>query len=114
MKYNYNINKLKLFGYHGLFDEEKNKGQFFYINISYKHKYKSNIQDNIGNVIDYSNICKDVESIFNAKRYNLLESLAKDIKMYLNGKYENSVFKIQIIKSSEYLEFDLDNISVEI
>ena len=114
MKYKYKIKNLKLFGYHGVFDSEKNNGQDFLLNISYKSQPSSIIGDHISNVIDYSNICKDVESIFNSKRYNLLESLANDIKLNLESKYENTIFSIEIIKSSKHMKFSLDSISVKI
>ena len=114
MKYKYKIKNLKLFGYHGVFDSEKNNGQDFLLNISYKSQPPSIIDDHISNVIDYSNICKDVESIFNSKRYNLLESLANDIKLSLESKYENTIFSIEIIKSSKHMKFNLDSISVKI
>ena len=114
MKFKYKIDNLKLFGYHGVFNDEKNNGQYFYINISYECNYPEEINDDLSTVLDYSRICKDVEKIFNLKKYNLLEILVIDIKNYLSIKYKNVNFKVKVFKSDKYMNSNLDNISVEI
>ena len=39
MNYKYNINELKIFGYHGVYDDEKENGQFFLINVDFEVIY---------------------------------------------------------------------------
>ena len=97
MKYRYKIKELKLFGYHGVYDNEKQDGQFFLINISYNVYYNRSLVDNVENVIDYVSICNDVAVIFD-NRCDLLETLIINIKKSLEKKYKNTVFEIQITK----------------
>ncbi len=97
MKFRYAIKDLKLFGYHGVYDKEKNDGQFFLINIFFNVDYNCKLDDSIDNVIDYAEICSDIALIFN-KRCNLLETLNLKIKKFLENKYKNVEFEIQITK----------------
>ena len=97
MKYRYKIKDLKLFGYHGVYNNEKKDGQFFLINISYNVHYNRSLVDNVENVIDYVSICNHVAVIFD-NRCDLLETLILNIKKSLEKKYKNTVFEIQITK----------------
>jgi len=97
MKYRYKIKDLKLFGYHGVYNNEKKDGQFFLINISYNVHYNRKLVDNVKNVIDYVSICNDVALIFN-DRCDLIEILILKIKDSLEKKYKNTTFEIEITK----------------
>ena len=57
------INELKLFGHHGVYDEEKNNGQDFYISVSIKIKVTP-IDDDIKTTIDYSWVIEIIKEIF--------------------------------------------------
>ena len=45
------INKLQLFGYHGVYDEEKKNGQDFEISLSVKLKKIKSYNDQIENIV---------------------------------------------------------------
>ena len=85
-KYNYTIN-LKLFGYHGVYDNEKNDGQNFYLNINYSILEEYVNTDTLNNDIDYSKVVDLIIKIFNSKRYNLLESLVFDVHKSLTNTF---------------------------
>ena len=93
------INKLILFGYHGVYDEEINKGQDFEISLEMKLENEIN-NDLIENTVDYSKIIEEVTEIFNNKRYNLLETLAKDIcsRISLHDQVRRVLISIKKIK----------------
>ena len=112
MIFKYKITNLKLFGYHGVYKEEKTGGQNFYFDIEFSSNYQS-ISDRIDSVIDYSSVCEDIKYVFNKKKYNLLETLLTDITSFLNNKY-NIDFKVTVKKESHYMTANLDNISIEL
>ena len=87
------INKLCLFGYHGVYDEEKNNGQNFEIDVSAKIKRFKNKADQLESTVDYVDIMNKIVSVFNSNRYNLIESLMDDIFL--------SIFSIENIESAE-------------
>ena len=113
------INNIKIFGYHGVYEEEINKGQFFILNVEYKTI--SNLDnsllitnDSIDSVIDYVDIVKKIESSFNIKRFNLIESLAKYLISKVKEHFELDYIKISIKKDFSDLRKDINAKSVEV
>ena len=113
MTYKYNINDLKLFGYHGVYDKEKNDGQFFLVNVEFDVDCDiDNLDDDISKIIDYTSICNDIAEVFN-NRCDLLETLIANIKLSLENKYKGLVFSISIAKESYLLKHEVKTISVK-
>ena len=112
--FTYKINELKLFGNHGLYKSEKEKGQWFLISVKYSIKYDNKINDSIKSVIDYNSLCNDINNVFISKRFNLLESLLIEIRSYLKIKYPKYNFYIKIQKSNPNTDQVIKSISVKI
>ena len=84
--YTIRIPKLKLFGYHGCYENERKEGQEFEIDIEIftkltkkttdSHKFLLENFDSLDNTIDYSAIVDVATEVFKAKKCNLLETLA--------------------------------------
>ena len=105
------INNIKLFGYHGVYDEEIKDGQYFYINLMYSFDFQENsLKDEITSVQDYMNIVQFLEKIFNKKRYNLIEKLVNDLIFHLNNKFDFEYIKLSITKK---VNISCDSITVE-
>ena len=109
----YKINKIKLFGHHGVYREEIQRGQYFYIDLEYEISNIINDNDKINDVIDYSKIVKYVEFVFKSKRFNLIETLLLNIKDYLKIKYPNINFYIRITKKNPQIDISTDSVEVE-
>ena len=106
------INKIKLFGYHGVYKIEKEKGQNFIISVEIKI-VDTDYKDKIENTVDYMGIVDIVKDVFSAKRYNLIETLSVDIS---NKIMENSNIKstrISIKKTSPPINMDLDSVAMK-
>ena len=107
------INKIKLFGYHGLYEIEKKKGQEFMISAEIGLMNKNNYRDDIENTVDYTNIIDKIKNVFNANRYSLIETLSIDIS---NKIMEDQAIKsviISIKKTSPPIDVDLESVEVE-
>ena len=123
-----NINNIKLFGFHGVYNEEKKGGQYFILNIEYQintDKFKryipedSNsplISDNITDFIDYTDVINKVENLFNKKRFNLMESLLDYLANSLLVSFKFKNVKISIKKDffNSTSKINADSIQVEI
>ena len=105
------INKLRLFGYHGLKKIEKESGQYFDISIDLISS--NSLNDDKIPVIDYEEVMIDTENVFSKKRYNLLESLIYDLDKKFKSKYSLSHLKIKITKPSAPLKYDCESVGVE-
>ena len=107
------INEIQLFGYHGLYQEEKENGQNFILSISINIDYKDK-NDKIENTVDYTKIIEQVEYIFNEKRYNLIESLADDISDYIMRNKKIESLDISIKKESPPIDAKISSVEVNL
>tara|TARA_Y100000590_G_C15631930_1_gene981514 strand:+ start:1034 stop:1405 length:372 start_codon:yes stop_codon:yes gene_type:complete len=116
IKFKYNIDNIKLFGYHGVYKIEKEKGQFFFINIKYSlYLINQDISDdNLNNIVDYSEVVLCIKNIFNNKRYNLIENLILDMKYGILKNFDLKDVHISIIKDTSNLSLDFKSINVSI
>lgn len=71
------IPQLILFGYHGCYDQEKEKGQEFELNMVITIEPQN--PDGLINTIDYVEIESEIKKTFNDIRYDLLEDLSAKI-----------------------------------
>jgi len=105
------INELRLFGYHGLYKEEKENGQEFLISVTVTQDNKPE-NDDISNVIDYSLLVKNIKEIFESKRYNLIESLAVDISDRVMLDRRISSISISVKKENPPIDIDINSVEV--
>ncbi|MAX12563.1 MAG: hypothetical protein CMG11_00650 [Candidatus Marinimicrobia bacterium] len=71
------IPKLKLFGYHGCYEKEKDKGQEFELEMVITIIPQKT--DAFLNTIDYVKVEAEIKKTFNDVRYDLLEDLSANI-----------------------------------
>jgi len=114
------IKDLKLFGYHGVKQEEKTSGQNFLFNIIIdisKDSFEKNglYQDNILNTVNYSEIITLIKEINSKNRFNLLETfsevLAKKIISYSPLILK---VKVRIEKISPPIKESIGSVGVEL
>ena len=108
--FKYKIRNIKIFGYHGIYDDEIKNGQDFFISISYELKY-DNSNLNIDGIVDYSSIINHTKSIFISRRYNLMENLTKDIYDYIMKKYDLKELIVEIKKKNPKVKCQVQYIS---
>ena len=107
------INEIQLFGYHGLYEEEKENGQNFIISLSIDIDYMDK-NDIIDKTIDYTKILNEVKDTFNQKRYNLIESLAVAISDNLMRIKKINSLDISIKKESPPIDAKLNSVEVNL
>jgi len=107
------INKLKLFGYHGVYDKEKSDGQDFEIDISFKITTSKMKDDKLDSTIDYTEVMDGVVSVFNSKRYNLLESIIDDMFICIFSNKRIKSAKVSIKKVNPPINLDFESIEVK-
>jgi len=72
------IPQLKLFGYHGCYDEEKEKGQTFEINMEIAINM-SEARDSLKEVLDYVSVINKIKKDFIDCKCDLLETLSANL-----------------------------------
>ena len=67
------IENLKIFAYHGVFEEEKQKGQVFFVNLKlYMPLRKPGISDALADAVNYDEVCSLVVDVFTKEIYDLI------------------------------------------
>jgi len=109
--YKFLIKEIKIFGYHGVYDEEIKNGQNFYITISYKNILNKKSTIKLENTIDYSEVVKIVSKRFNFRRYNLMENLSRDIHSDIKNNFNVKDLSVEIKKHNPAVGNDVKYIS---
>ena len=115
-----NIKDLKLFGYHGVKQEEKTSGQNFLFNISVdiaKDSFEKNglLRDNILNTVNYSEIITLIKEINSKNRFNLLETFSEVLAEKIIS-YSPLILKVKvrIEKISPPIKESIGSVGVEL
>tara|TARA_B100001250_G_C19632314_1_gene714310 strand:+ start:331 stop:684 length:354 start_codon:yes stop_codon:yes gene_type:complete len=106
------INKLRLFGYHGVYNEEKVNGQNFEINVSLEIIISASQKDNLASTVDYVEVIDKLVLVFNSNRYNLLESLINDMFVSIFSNKDIMSGEISIKKISPPIDLNFESIEV--
>ena len=68
------IENLKIYAYHGVFEEEKQKGQDFYINAKLvSNLKKAGMTDCLQDSTHYGEVCLQIKKTFTEQKYDLIE-----------------------------------------
>lgn len=73
------IKSIKLFGFHGVYDAEKERGSTFEFDVDVRLSDIGAQNDELTDTVDYTKIISIVEKKSSARSYNLIETLASDI-----------------------------------
>lgn len=87
------IEHLELYGYHGVFPEEKEKGQRFYVDAElYLELEKAGKSDDLTKSVHYGEVCHFMKQVFESRSYDLIEAAAEAMA-------EAVLLKFPLIKS---------------
>ena len=71
------LSNIKLYGYHGVNDFERENGQFFLINLQLFLDLKiAGLSDSLKDTVDYSKVYESIKNIIEGPSIKLLEKLA--------------------------------------
>lgn len=109
-----NIDKIKVFANHGVFEEEKKNGQFFYISLNLKLK-DIEFNDELSSALDYSAVTDKVYIFTKEHTFNLIETLADRLtKMLLNEFDLIEEVSVLVHKPHAPVKEKIDDISVSV
>lgn len=72
------ITNLEIYAYHGVLEEEKKKGQVFFVNLKlYMPLRKPGLSDDLQDAVNYDEVCSVVVDVFTKEIYDLIEKAAE-------------------------------------
>ena len=110
------IDNLEVYAYHGAYDEEKEKGQYFYVNAElYTNTRKAGMNDDLDVSTNYGTVCDFIHDFMTKYTYDLIETVAEQLAqaLLLEFKLVKSVL-LEIRKPHAPIEREFESVSVEI
>lgn len=110
------IENLKVFAYHGVFEEEKRNGQDFYVNARLVSDLKkAGMTDNLYDSTHYGEVCRQIEKSLTKESYDLIERAAEktieDILIHFPLIQEVT---LELRKPHAPIPMEFESVSVEI
>ena len=115
MSFDIHLSKIECFGKHGIYDNEKNNEQKFFVDIYIN--INDFEEDDISKTINYEEVVDLVIKIVARENFDLIESLSKNIVKKIVNQYQKENLRINEIKSTVHkpdtiLKSKTQNISV--
>ncbi len=110
------IRELKVKGYHGVYADEKDKGQNFFVNATlYTDTRKAGLSDELGDSTDYGRACALIREVMTKESYNLLEALAEKLakEILLSFPLVKAV-DVEVRKPEAPVPMEFESLSVKI
>ncbi len=110
------IKNLKVFAYHGVHKEEKQKGQMFVFDIKVSVDLdRACNSDDVNDTVSYSDIIKKVTEDFCSEKFDLIERAAQKVADGIFEKFDEiSECEILLKKPDAPINADFDYVAVEI
>lgn len=110
------IDNLMVRAFHGVYDDEKEKGQRFYINaVLYTDTRTAGVTDELEASTDYGQVCSTIGKSMTRKNYNLIETAAEHVaEDILTGFPLIKAVDIEIRKPEAPVPMEFESISVKI
>ena len=103
------------FGYHGIFDFERENGQIFTVDVELElESKKATKSDSISDAVDYSKVAQDVYKLIVGEPVNLIERLAHNIASELLKSYPLKAVEVVVHKPNAAVGVSVIDISVRI
>ena len=98
MSFDIHLSKIECFGKHGIYDNEKNNEQKFFVDIHIN--INDFEEDDINKTIDYEEVVDLVIKIVERESFDLIESLSKNIVKKIVDQYQKENLSINEIKAT--------------
>lgn len=110
------IENLKVFAFHGCYQEERDKGQNFYVNATlYTNTHEAAIEDDIEKTTNYADVCKLISDTMINNTYYVIETVADRVARAILEKFTRvEAVDIEIRKPNAPIPMEFESISVRI
>ncbi len=110
------VRGLKIFAYHGVFEEEKQRGQGFIFDIDACVDISGACKtDNVEDTVSYAEIIEETVKIFTSQKDNLLERAAERVAEGLFKRFDKvHSLRILLKKPDAPIDADFDFVGIEI
>ncbi|MFC2948852.1 dihydroneopterin aldolase [Virgibacillus sediminis] len=110
------LNKMRFYGFHGLFPEENKLGQRFDVDAElFLDLKRAGKTDNMENSINYGEVYERIGALVEGEAVNLIETLAERIADELLGDFPLlAACRVKVIKPDPPIPGHYESVAVEI
>ncbi len=110
------IEKLKVYAYHGVFEEEKKDGQVFYVSARlHLDVRKASRNDDLSKTVNYDSVAHLIDETVRSEKYDLIETVAETVATEILLKFPViRTVDVKISKPEAPIELEFSDVSVEI
>ena len=99
------LNGMEFYGFHGLYPEEKTKGQKFQVDLTLELSLsKAGLEDCIDSTVNYSDVFYSVKEIMEGPSKNLLEFVVEEIAATVLNQFAVQRVTVSIRKPNVVIE----------
>ena len=91
------LHALRLFGRHGVYPEEQERGQDFLFDVELAVGERGS-SDRLEEAVDYGDVARAVKEVSDARRYDLLEALAGAVADELISRFDAARATVRVSK----------------
>jgi dihydroneopterin aldolase len=95
---------LELHGYHGVLDEERERGQRFVFDVDLEVPERAARSDRIEDAVDYRAVAAAVRTVSEGRRFALLEALAAAVAEELLERFPAARVRVRVRKPEVVLD----------
>lgn len=108
------LKNIRLYGYHGVYDGEKELGQRFEVDVEYEVLPEAKPQDDeASSTVDYTEVYRLIQEYVTQRRFNLIETLAGEIAGEMLRRFPLKEARVRVRKPSVPLGGILDYVEAE-
>lgn len=110
------IQGMQFYGYHGVFEEEREKGQTFVVDVQlFVDLSLAGKNDELSQTVDYGQVYELISNIVTTKKFRLIEALAEEISKLILTEYAKvERVIVEVKKPNPPVKGDYEYFSVEI
>ena len=110
------ISGLKVFAWHGVYEEEQEKGQNFIVNARLLMDTSiAGESDSLEDAVDYGKVCLFINDFMRVNRYNLIETVANQMARKIMVKFPlTQSIELEVCKPEAPIPLPFSNVSVKV
>jgi dihydroneopterin aldolase/2-amino-4-hydroxy-6-hydroxymethyldihydropteridine diphosphokinase len=109
------IDGLRAYGYHGRLPHEKERGQWFVVDVRARLDLRGAGRDNdIDQTVDYGSMAREVRTIVESERFDLIEAVAERVAAAILARPAVESVTVRVSKPCPPTNVDVTSVWVEI
>jgi dihydroneopterin aldolase len=108
------LQNMMFYGFHGVYEYEKEMGQRFFVDVEYEvDAHQAGQSDDLADTVDYTTVYQHIKQIAEQKQFQLIEALAENIAAAVLEWKSIAAVTVRVRKPSIPLPGPIDFFQVE-